>query len=296
MLRTGGVSGTSGALLLTPRPPPLRLMADQGWMHRFRLAAADLRDGVRLWRLVWALALADIRLRYRGSVLGPFWLTLSTAVMIGSMAFLYAGLFHTDVHTYLPYLTVSLILWGYLSAMITEGSMCFISADATIRGMRMPLVVHAGRSVVRNTIVLAHNLVVVVAVLAIMRAHIGWYALWVIPAFALWLLDGLAVSVLFGAFCARFRDVPQIIASLLQIAFFVTPIMWYAKVLATHRSGQILVRFNPFYLILEVLRGPILGEPVTLGTVAKAILGSAILIGLAAVAFARARGRLAYWV
>lgn len=296
MLQAGGVSGKGTALLVTPRPPPLRLMSDQGWTHRFRLAAVDLKEGARLWRLVWALALADIRLRYRGSVLGPFWLTLSTAIMIGAMAFLYAGLFHTDIHTYLPYLTVSLILWGYLSALITEGSMCFISAEGTIRGMRMPLTVHAGRSVVRNTIVLAHNLIVIVAVFAIMRTPFGWSALWAIPAFALWLLDGLAVSVLFGAFCARFRDVPQIIASLLQIAFFVTPIMWYAKVLATHPSGQILVRFNPFFLILEVLRGPLLDEPVTLGTVAKAVFGSAILIAIAAVGFARTRGRLAYWV
>ena len=296
MLRAGGIDGKGAALLVTPRPPPLRLMSDQGWMHRFRLGAADLKDGARLWRLVWALGLADIRLRYRGSVLGPFWLTLSTAVMIGSMAFLYAFLFHTEIHTYLPYLTVSLIFWNFLSALITEGSMCFISADATIRGMRMPLVVHAGRSVVRNTIVLAHNLVVVVVVLAVMHTRFGWYALWAIPAFFLWLLDGLAVSVLFGAFCARFRDVPQIIASLLQIAFFVTPIMWYANVLAHHPTGQILVRFNPFYVILEVLRAPILGEAVTPGIAAKAVLGSAILIGIAGVVFARARGRLAYWV
>jgi len=295
-LVAGRITGRSGALLVPPRPPTLRLTADHGWGHRFRLAAEDLRDGAKLWRLTWALALADIRLRYRGSMLGPFWLTLSTAIMIGSMAFLYAGLFHTDIHTYLPYLTVSLILWNYLGSLITEGSTCFIASDATIRGMRMPLVVHAGRSVVRNTIVLAHNLVVVVAVYVIMGVHIGWYALWAIPAFCLWLVNGFAVSVLFGAICARFRDVPQIIASLLQIAFFVTPVMWYANVLAKHRAGQILVRFNPFYLILEVLRGPILGEALTTGTVIKAVVGSAVLVALAAVGFARARGRLAYWV
>jgi lipopolysaccharide transport system permease protein len=295
-LRASRALELSSTLRVVPWPPPLRLMADQGWVHRLRLAKEDLVDGAKLWRLAWALGMADIRLRYRGSVLGPFWLTLSTAVMIGSMAFLYAGLFHTDIHTYLPYLTVSLILWGYLSALITDGAMCFIGADATIRSMRMPLAVHAGRSVVRNTIILAHNLIVVVAVFVIMGTHIGWYALWAIPAFVLWLVDGLAVSLLLGAFCARFRDVPQIITSLLQIAFFVTPIMWYASVLAHHPSGQLLVRFNPFFLILEVLRGPILGEPVTVGTAAKAVIGSGILVSVATIGFARARGRVAYWV
>lgn len=295
-MRANGFPGTAEGLLVLTRPPPLQLVADQGWIHRLRLMAEDLGEAMQLWRLTFALAMADIRLRYRGSMLGPFWVTLSTAIMIGAMAFLYAGLFHTNIHTYLPYLTVSLILWGYLSTMITEGSMCFIAADANIRGMRMPLTVHAARSVIRNTIVLAHNLVVIVVVFAIMGTHIGWYALWAIPAFALWLVDGLAVSILFGAFCARFRDVPQIIASLLQIAFFVTPVMWYASAIAKHPSAQILVRFNPFFLVLEVLRGPLLGEPVTVFTAAKAVIGSAILIAVAMIGFAKTRGRIAYWI
>jgi homopolymeric O-antigen transport system permease protein len=290
------ISRAGGALLVTPRLPPLRLLADQGWMHRFRLAAEDLKAGANLWRLSWALGVADIQLRYRGSVLGPFWLTLSTAIMIGAMAFLYADLFHTEIHTYLPYLTISLIFWNYLNTIISEGCACFTQAEGTIRGFRMPFTVHAARNVVRNTIVLAHNLVVVVAVFVIMGTPVGWSALWAIPAFLLWLVDGFAISLLLGAFCARFRDVPQIIMSLMQIAFFVTPVMWYAKLLQGHGAADLLIRFNPFFYILEILRGPVLGTAVTAGMVGNALLVSGVVIGLAAIGFARARGRLAYWV
>ena len=65
-----------------------------------------------LWRLVLALSFMDIKLRYRGSLLGPFWLTLSTAVMIGAIGFLYAGLFHQNVSKYLPFLSISIDLLG----------------------------------------------------------------------------------------------------------------------------------------------------------------------------------------
>lgn len=272
------------------------LSADRGWGQRFQLAGADLRGGVRLWRLIWTLAFSDIKLRYRGSALGPFWLTISTGVQIGAMAFLYADLFHTDIHTYLPYLAVSIISWNYLNTLISDGCTCFSQADALIKGTRMPFTVHAARSVVRNTIVLTHNIVIVVIVFVIMGVHESLYSFAAIPAFCLWLVDAFAISLLFGAFCARFRDVPQIIMSVMLIAFFLTPIMWSPKVLENHPGAELLIRFNPFFYILEILRAPLLGTPMTTDMVLKALIISAAIVVVSAVGFARTRGRISYWV
>lgn len=272
------------------------LSADRGWAQRCQLAVTDLKDGFRLWRLVWTLAFSDIKLRYRGSALGPFWLTISTGVQIGAMAFLYGDLFHTDIHSYLPYLAVSLVLWGYLNLLIADGCTCFTQADALIKGTRMPFTIHAARSVVRNTIILGHNIIVVIVVFAIMGVHQSVYSLAAIPGFCLWLIDAFAISILFGAFCARFRDVPQIIMSVMQIAFFVTPVIWYAKVLESHPRADLLIRFNPFYSILEIVRAPLLGTPIAASLVYKALIVSAALVALATVGFARTRGRIAYWV
>ena len=66
-------------------------------------------------RLAWTLGWLDIKLRYRGSMLGPFWLTLSTGIMVGSLGVLYSTLFHMNMHEYLPFLSLSLVLWGFLS-------------------------------------------------------------------------------------------------------------------------------------------------------------------------------------
>ena len=278
------------------RQPLFMISADRGWAQRFQLAAQDIRDGFMLWRLSWALGMSDIRLRYRGSALGPFWLTLSTAVMIGGMGFLFADLFHTDVHSYLPYLATSIILWNYLSTLVSEGCACFTQSESLIKGTRMPFTVHALRSVIRNTIVFAHNAIVIVAVFAIMRVHVTWYALWAAPGLLLWLIDGVAISLLCGAFCARFRDVPQIIASIMQIAFFVTPIMWNTSLLEAHPSDRILIALNPFFYIFEVVRAPLLGTPLTLGMAEKAVIITAVLVGVSTIAFARTRGRIAYWM
>jgi lipopolysaccharide transport system permease protein len=287
---------TAHPLRIAQRSPLFTVSADRGWIHRFRLAATDFRDGARLWRLSWALAVTDIRLRYRGSVLGPFWLTLSTAIMIGSMAFLYAALFHTDIHSYLPFLAVSIILWNYLGALVGEGCTCFIQADSLVKNTRMPFTVHALRSVIRNTIILAHNAIVVIALYIIMGRPVSLYALWAIPGLLVWWLDAIAISLLLGAVCARFRDIPQIVASIMQIAFFLTPVMWYPDILQGHPGAFMLIRFNPFFYLLEAVRAPLLGTALGLSSMGKIIIVSTAIVAVSGVGFIRSRGRIAYWI
>lgn len=278
------------------KPTHFALASDRGWAQRFQLAAADLRDGIKLYHLIWALSFSDIKLRYRGSAIGPFWLTISTGIQIGAMAFLYADLFHTDIHTYLPFLAVSIILWNYLSSLITEGCSCFISSDSLIKGTRMPLLVHAVRTVLRNTIILAHNVIVIVIVLVALDVKQSAASLEAIPGFALWLLDGVFISLLLGAICARFRDIPQIVAAFMQVAFFVTPIMWQASALKGHHAALYLIKLNPFNYILNVVRNPLLGIPLTSSDVLGALAVSSLIVLVSLVGFARFRGRIAFWV
>jgi lipopolysaccharide transport system permease protein len=290
------LTGTDRAIRTMRRQPLFTTSADRGWGQRFRLAAQDLREGFVLWPLSWALAVADIRLRYRGSTLGPFWLTLSTGIMIGSMGFLYADLFHTDIHKYLPYLAVSIILWNFLGSLVSDACTCFTGAEGLIKGTRMPFTVHALRSVFRDMIAFGHNIIVIVAVFLCLGVHVSAYALLAIPGLLLWMVDGFAIAFLFGAFCARFRDVPQIIGSLMQIAFFVTPVIWNPNILNAHPGAIMLIRLNPFFYVLEIVRAPLLGTALSLGMVAKALIVTAVLVLVSGFAFARTRGRLAYWM
>ena len=278
------------------KPTHFALASDRGWVQRFQLASADLRDGLKLYRLIWALSFSDIKLRYRGSAIGPFWLTISTGIQIGAMAFLYADLFHIDVHTYLPFLAVSIVLWNYLSSLIIEGCNCFISSDSLIKGTRMPLLVHAVRTVLRNTIILAHNVVVIVAVLVVLTVKQNTASFEAILGFLLWLLDGVCLSLFLGAVCARFRDIPQIVAAFMQVAFFMTPVMWQASILKGHPAASYLIKLNPFDYILNVVRNPLLGIPLTSSDVLGAVAVSGGLIVVSLVGFARFRGRIAFWV
>lgn len=278
------------------KPVRFTLAADQGWGQRFSLAYQDILEGAKLCQLIWALAFSDIKLRYRGSAIGPFWLTISTGVQIAAMAFVYADLFHTNIRIYLPFLCVSMIIWGYLSSLINDGCSCFMGAEGLIKGTRMPFMVHAARSVLRDTIVFGHNLIVLVLVLVIMQVHQSFASLWAAFGFLLWFIDGFAVALALGAICARFRDIPQIVASIIQIIFFVTPIMWSPDILKGHKEAEFLIHLNPFVYLLDVIRNPLLGQPLTMTEIGLAFSISAVIVILSLIVFTRVRGRIAFWV
>lgn len=278
------------------REARFEIRAGLGWPDHFRLVIADFREAAEMWRLAWTLSLLDIKLRYRGSLLGPFWLTLSSAVMIGSMGFVYSYLFRTEMRTYFPFLTFSIIFWSFLSGMMTEGCNTFIQAEGVIRGLKLPYSLHAVRTVLRNLIVLAHNIVVVVAVFLFFPVSIDPKMLLALPGFALWLVDGFAMCLLFGIFCTRFRDVPQIVQSVLQILFFVTPIMWQPSLVTGHPTLALLIALNPFEALLHIVRALILGSQIGLLAWGDALLCSGLLWVLTALIFARMRGRIAFWV
>jgi lipopolysaccharide transport system permease protein len=272
----------------------LELQAGRSGAVRTRMLAEDLIQGARLWRLAITLGWLDIKLRYRGSLLGPFWLTLSTGAMIGALGLLYATLWKMPVAEYLPFLALSQVLWTFLSSVINEGCTGFTSSEAVIRSVRMPFFVHALRLLVRNALVLAHNVLVIVAVYAAFRIWPGWYAVFAVPGLVLWVIDGLAIAMLLGAICARFRDIPPIVGSLLQIAFFVTPVIWQPKQLGPGKNWMLLG--NPFFDVLEVVRAPLLGLAAGSHVWIAALVFSAAMCAIAWLFLSFARARIAFWV
>jgi ABC-type polysaccharide/polyol phosphate export permease len=249
-----------------------------------------------LWRsdLFLTMAWQDIRQRYRGSMLGPFWVTINMGLMVALLASIYSRLLGAATAEYLPFLTLGFLVWRWMELSATESTMVFIVANRYIKQLRLPVTLFVFRLLARNLIVFAHNFVVYLVVAAIVGLNPGWQALLAIPGLLLGVVCMFWVSMLFGMLSARFRDFPQIIASLIQIVFYVTPILWEPKLLGARRF--VLVDYNPVYYLIEIVRAPLMGHAPPVGFWKVAIL---IAVGLTAVGFPifrRFRGRLAYWV
>ena len=265
---------------------------DVGRLHP-SLAVRDLREALANWPLWGMLGWQDIRQRYRRSTLGPFWLTLSMGVMVGSIGVVYAVLFKQELSDYLPFVALGFILWGFLSGIMIDGCAVFVTSDTIIKQTRLPLSLHVLRVVWRQTIIFGHNFVIFIVVVIAFRVRLGWEVFLFVPAILIWLANAVWVSLMLGLVSARYRDIPPIINSVIQLAFLVTPIIWKAQLM---EERAIFVIANPVYHFIEIVRQPLLGaapEPlswyVALGVT---VLGSLATFEL----FRRYRWRVAYWL
>ena len=262
--------------------------------RRVAAALGDLATGLRRWRLSLALAMLDIRNRYRGSVLGPFWLTLSNAAMIGGLGLLYSSLFKMALVDYLPFIAVSLITWNTINAIVTDACASLTSAEGIIRQLPLPFTVHVLRCVWRNAAIAAHSLPIILAVFLVTGAWPGWVALAALPGLVLLGVNACALALFLGMLCARFRDIPPIVGSVMQLAFFLSPVLWKPELLEPGRVKWLVL--NPFYVVMETMRGPLVEGGASLGVWVSACLYTAAMVGLALAFFIRFRGRIAFWV
>jgi ABC-2 type transport system permease protein len=261
--------------------------------YRFGDAITDLADGLKLWELWSTLGWHDIRQRYRRSIVGPFWLTLSMGMMIAGLAYLYAGIFGQNVEGYLPYVATGIIIFSLISSLVTEGAGVFIASASLILQLRAPLSIYVYRMLWGNLLIFAHNICIYIVVVLFVKVDLGWNFFLSFAGLFLVMLNGLWVGVTLGALSARFRDVPPIVTSVMQVAFFLTPVFWTPSSLP---NRELFVHLNPFYYLVEVVRMPLLGQTPSLWIWLVAIGLNVVSLLVAILFYARYRGRIAYWV
>lgn len=262
--------------------------------RQVQLLGLDIWSAVVAWRFWCFMGWNDVAKQYRRTFLGPVWITLHTAVFIVAFGLIGAQLFKYPAEWYLPYFCAGHVLFGYFSALINEGCLTYIGSDAFLKQTPYPKMAFVFRTVFRCSILMLHSAVIVLAVLlwAGRLGAVQWGAL--LAATALTLLAASLVVAILGGLAARFRDVTVALGSLMQVSFFVTPVLWVPDQL-TERA-QWVVHLNPLALFLELMRSPLLGTVPGLHTWGAAV---GVVLLLAVVFFwqyVAIRRRIVYWL
>jgi ABC-2 type transport system permease protein len=269
----------------------MKVTQAQDW--RYRKAGTDLMDGLMAFDVWGLLGWHDVRQRYRRSIIGPFWLTINSAVFVGALAIIYSQIMQHGFKEYICYLAAGYIVWTYIATTLNESCTVFIANDYIIKQIKIPLTIHASRMVFRNIITLLHSLPVAILVFLFM-GKLHYLGLIAIPfALILLWLNGIWISVVFGIIAARFRDFPLIITNIVQTAFFVTPVMWMPS--AVKQYGWIIT-VNPFAYFVEIVRNPLVyGDPCW---TAWGIVVIVTILGLLLAQFMlmKFRKKLSYWI
>jgi lipopolysaccharide transport system permease protein len=257
------------------------------------LAWADIRQGVRSWNIWHILAMQELRQRYRRSVLGPMWISVSLAVQVAVMGILVGTLFKQEFTKYLPYATLGIVLWNFIAQSLVEGANCFVGASVYIMQAKRPLFAFVMHVLYRNLIYLAHTAIIYVIVAVIFSVSLTPATLLAVPALLMLVINMAWIMLFIGVLAARFRDVHMMITSSMTVLFWLTPIVFYPEMLGNHRW---IIDLNPLAYLLDIVRRPLMGEAPTgitwLVTGAMAVVGWTV----AFLFFSRFRARVSYWL
>jgi ABC-type polysaccharide/polyol phosphate export permease len=260
---------------------------------RIRRAVKDVVSATTHPHLWLVLGWLEIKQKYRRSKIGPFWITLSLGIMVAALGIVYSRLLGSETRDYIPSLATGLIIWQMIAGLINDGCIAFLAVDGVIKQIPSPLTVHVLRAVWRNFIIFAHNMIIYALVMAFYLKNPGFVFFLAPIGLALIALNGVACGMFLGVLSARFRDIPPIVASAVQLVFFITPVLWRPENL---KSRIWIVDWNPLYYLMELVRRPLIGEAPPLSFWAIAIGFTILSLAFSFSFFARFRGRVSYWV
>lgn len=255
-------------------------------------AIEDLKDGWARRRLWTDMALRLFNNRYRGAGFGAFWLTLTTAMTATGLGVLYGYLFGRPLAEHLPYVTCAIVTWSLITGLANGGCVTFAGNSHIFKEFPLPASLFAYRLALTQFITTAYKAIVLVAVILIFSVTLKPVALLSLVGLALILWTGFWSSLFLGVINARYRDFGQLVGAFFTFAFFLTPIFWLPERLGEYAY---LVNFNPFYHLIEVVRGPILQHPQLWLHFAVAIGFAVVTPVIAILVYGRLSHRLPYW-
>jgi ABC-type polysaccharide/polyol phosphate export permease len=251
-----------------------------------------------IWRVLglsFFLGSQDVRLMYRRSVLGQFWITISMAVTFAAIGSVFGLIFNSPIIEYLPFLGCGLVLFNFLSLILNDGTSSFIAAEPLIRQLSLPPVTYFLRSVWKTFFVLLHNAIALIILLLVFPQGFSPAVLLVVPGVIIAGAGMAGLALALAVLAARYRDVPQIVAAVVQVSFYLTPIVWLPQALPVP-ARDIILTWNPFHHMIEVMRAPLLNQYPSLRAWATAMLLAVVFLAIGAGAYAWKRRQLAFWV
>lgn len=208
------------------------------------------------------MVIKDIKSRYAGSLFGPLWLIVTPLYQILLYTLLFSMILKVrfdegaGTSSFVLYLLAGFIPWLFFSEATTRGISAFIDNAHIIKKVKFPLEVCVVNTVLSSAVTFLIYMVFYLAMLIVMGVlKIQTVAFFVVPI-AVQVLLTLGLSFGLGSMAVFFRDITQATGMVLNLVFFLTPIVYPASAIPEKLRG--LFNINPFFFIVDMSRSALL--------------------------------------
>ena len=237
----------------------------------------------------------DIVCQYRRSKIGPLWETINVLVLTLGITVVASAVFGGGAPADLiGYVGLGIITWSLISSSILEGASTFVRNASYITSTNLSIDLYVGRTIFKTFLVFCHHFILYALALVTGFVSLSWTSPLALFGLLLLILNAYWMATFLAFVCARYRDVEIIIRNFMQLAFFITPVFWDYRLIASDR--QFIVDYNVFFYFIEIVRGPLLGELPPLRYYVVVLAVTLIGYGLAFLVYRRMRRQLAFYV
>ena len=217
----------------------------------------ELRTAIRYFDIYYFLALQDIKSRFRRSRLGVFWIVIQQLVYSFGVGLIWTKIFGMNPAEFIPFLTIGVTLWAFISASMVEGSMIFVNAHGYLKQLPLPQSIFIFRTVLTQGFYLAVGMATATLVLTAFGRLNFHGILYAIPGGIILVAYFYGASGALAYLGLRYRDLQHALSSIFSMLFIVTPVMYPPEILIK-KGIAIIVYGNPFASLIEVVRVPLL--------------------------------------
>ena len=214
-----------------------------------------VREIFEFRELLWNLIVGELKLRYRGSVLGLLWTILNPLFYLVILAFVFSKIFRFPIPNYTIFLFAGLISYTMIQQTITIATGSIINNQALIRRVYVPKIIFPLSNVIARYFDHLIITFILIGFMAVFKAKFTWSLLMLPVILVLHFFFTLGASLISSVVQIKIKDVQQVLAILFQAFFFLTPILYTLEVLPEKFRPFFL--WNPFYYFVESFRFPV---------------------------------------
>jgi lipopolysaccharide transport system permease protein len=210
---------------------------------------SNLAGLIRYRGLIQSLVARELKARYRGSVLGFFWSFVNPLLLLLVYSFVFNYVLENKVEGIQPYalfMFCGILPWTWFASSLTEAAGSLIAGGNLIKKVLFPAEVLPIVSVLANMVHFFLGLLILIGFLIYYKKPPdGTDLIWFPVAVAVQLLFTTGLALLLAALTVHFRDIRDLLANLLTLWFFATPII-YPWTQENVRRYKAVFNANPF--------------------------------------------------
>ena len=256
----------------------------------------ELIESLKYIRLVKLLTYLDFKRKYRRSIIGPFWTTISTGLTVVLITFVLGRAIINDNINYLLYVAIGMVVWSYISIVIAESNDVILLNESIIKQIKIPFYVFTMRLMGRNIILMLHNLILIPLCYILYPFELSMSQMESLVGLILLSINLFFISSMVGFVSIRFRDIGQLISSGLPLIFYATPIIWTEENINSLTGIGFILKLNPLYYFIDVIRSPLMGNDVNFVSYVVILSFTLINIIMSSLLYKYSKNKVAYWL